>query len=64
MNLFFEMYRMKNTSLVDQSLLTLEFHMKMKDCFTIGQLFQWRFVYYQHFPPERLRSRSYQINSR
>ena len=54
------------TSLVDQSLLT-QFHMKMKGCFTIGQLYQWRFVidlYYQHFPPDLLKSRRYQINSR
>ena len=31
------------TSLIDQSLLT-QFHMKMKGCFTIGQLYQCRFV--------------------
>ena len=51
------------TSLVDQSLLT-QFHMKMMGCFTIGQLYQWRFVYYQHFPPDLFKSRKYQINSR
>ena len=53
------------TSLVDQSLLT-QFHMKIKPCFTIGQLYQWRFVtvYYQNFPPYPHKSRRYQINSR
>ena len=44
------------TSVVDQSLLT-QFHMKMKGCFTIGQLYQRRFVtvYYQNFPPYPLK---------
>ena len=31
------------TSLVDRSLLT-RFHMETKGCFTIEQLYQWRFV--------------------
>ena len=53
------------TSLVDRSLLT-QFHMVMMGCFTIEQLYQWRFVtvYYRHFPPDPLKSRRYQINSR
>ena len=52
------------TSPVDQSLLT-QFHMERMGCFTIEQLYQWRpvTVYYRHFPPDRLKSRSYQINS-
>ena len=41
-------------------------HHRKRCCFTIEQLYQWRFltVYYQHFPPDRLKSRRYQINSR
>ena len=43
-----------STSLVDRSLLT-RFHKEMMLCFTIEQLYQWRFVtvYYQHFPPDQ-----------
>ena len=53
------------TNLVDRSLLT-RFHMETIVCFSIEQLYQWRFltVYYWHFPPDRLKSRMYQINSR
>ena len=53
-----------STSLADRSLVT-RFHMETKGCFTKEQLYQWRFVtvYYRHFPPDQLKSRSYQINS-
>ena len=53
------------TSLVDRSHLT-RFYMERMVCFTIEQLYQWRYltVYYRHFPPDRLKSRRYQIYSR
>ena len=52
------------TSPVDRPHLT-RFHMGTMGSFTIEQLYQWRpvNVCYRHFPPDRLKSRSYQINS-
>ena len=53
------------TSLVDRSRLT-RFHMETMGCFTIEQLYHWRFVtvYYRHFLPDRLKFRRYQMNGR
>ena len=61
----FDLYHVTITNRLSSSLLT-RFHMETMVCFTVEQLYQWRFVtlYYRHFPPDRLKSRSYQINSR